>query len=696
MKKTVIIVLFALVFVPVLLLSGCSGVENPSDETGTVRLPTDNAYIGITNLGVSIDTTASDNPQVADAVRNRDGDTAIIRAFAAGKAKIVFTDFVGRSASASVEVGSDGKIISCSVEPFPGDENTADVRLFGATGNGGSNDTAAIQSAIDSFGESGGTVYIPAGRYRIDRLILRENVSVVMQGDLGDAKDGFTDELAARINGGEFAVLVDNLTVNNLLINHNPGGSGRNGAGNVTIKGGVVDLNGATVAGKQIDSEMTGPAENGGRGDTCACVFSCASGLTVENVIFKDSYNGHGFQICGAENVTIKNCLFAGFTIHSNKKGSTSDLTLTRETIQIEYAHSGAIPPSSFRTGEYYHCKNVEITGCCFTCSDKAGYILVPIGQHGMNGAPNCTGLKITDNVFDNPYLYGIHLLSYEDVEITGNSFISTKKNFGYSAEDCTFILCNLGNNGNYYQGQTKQGNEITVTYCNPWENRGTHNVKIENNEFRITGNSFFKVMVVSGNRYDIGATTVSGQIRQQEETLIGVPYTGFLPVQNVIDGFSFINNTVTLGGSPSGGHNIIEISNVRNLTFSGNSLSGYRKFSKSYEGFQGAVVGRVTNGKDAVTKTVVTSLKDSFLVLEQSGSRPASFSSDGEEHKIILQAGDGVSDIELDFKHYGDCHATAKTEDGFEFVGWFYENGEMADGTNTVSGYTVLTAVAK
>ena len=58
-----------------------------------------------------------------------------------------------------------------------------DVRTFGAKGNGATNDTAAIQKAINSLPSTGGTVVIPAGTYGIDAvttLKLRSNVTLQM------------------------------------------------------------------------------------------------------------------------------------------------------------------------------------------------------------------------------------------------------------------------------------------------------------------------------------------------------------------------------------------------------------------------------------------------------------------------------------------------------------------------------------
>lgn len=55
----------------------------------------------------------------------------------------------------------------------------ADVKDFGAVGNGTTSDTAAIQAAIDSL-TSGGTVYLPPGKYYLgSSLYVRPGVSIV-------------------------------------------------------------------------------------------------------------------------------------------------------------------------------------------------------------------------------------------------------------------------------------------------------------------------------------------------------------------------------------------------------------------------------------------------------------------------------------------------------------------------------------
>ena len=54
---------------------------------------------------------------------------------------------------------------------------------YNATGNGTTDDTAAIQAAIDSLGATGGVVHIPAGTYKTTAAITIANAKTNIQGD---------------------------------------------------------------------------------------------------------------------------------------------------------------------------------------------------------------------------------------------------------------------------------------------------------------------------------------------------------------------------------------------------------------------------------------------------------------------------------------------------------------------------------
>jgi len=67
-----------------------------------------------------------------------------------------------------------------------------DVRRFGAIGDGSGNDRAAIEAAIEAASpptgsefernQRGGIVFLPAGTYRVDRLRVRRNVTLLGEG----------------------------------------------------------------------------------------------------------------------------------------------------------------------------------------------------------------------------------------------------------------------------------------------------------------------------------------------------------------------------------------------------------------------------------------------------------------------------------------------------------------------------------
>lgn len=66
-------------------------------------------------------------------------------------------------------------------------------RDFDAVGDGITNDTAAIQAAIDAVGAQGGVVLVPPGKYLVDGLTLKKNVALIGQSSIGEDRANFGD-----------------------------------------------------------------------------------------------------------------------------------------------------------------------------------------------------------------------------------------------------------------------------------------------------------------------------------------------------------------------------------------------------------------------------------------------------------------------------------------------------------------------
>ena len=76
------------------------------------------------------------------------------------------------------------------------------VKAFGATGDGITNDVGAIQAAIDAAnGSGGGIVFIPGGTYIIaSTLVLKSNVALVGVGPASSIKAGFSRGTQSLLN----------------------------------------------------------------------------------------------------------------------------------------------------------------------------------------------------------------------------------------------------------------------------------------------------------------------------------------------------------------------------------------------------------------------------------------------------------------------------------------------------------------
>lgn len=70
--------------------------------------------------------------------------------------------------------------------PLPSPPVVANVRDFGATGNGQTNDTAAFEAALEKAGRSGGAVLVPAGTYVLTNVLRLVRSGVVLRGEGAD------------------------------------------------------------------------------------------------------------------------------------------------------------------------------------------------------------------------------------------------------------------------------------------------------------------------------------------------------------------------------------------------------------------------------------------------------------------------------------------------------------------------------
>jgi Pectate lyase superfamily protein len=123
--------------------------------------------------------------------------------------------------------------------PKPATGREYHARDFGATGDGSTDDTAALQKALDAAKVTGGLVVVPPGTYVTRGLTVHSRVH--LRGSGGDAtvlklaprantavleSDGFAAESAARSNGGISGFSIRDLTIDGNRAQGNPIGCG--------------------------------------------------------------------------------------------------------------------------------------------------------------------------------------------------------------------------------------------------------------------------------------------------------------------------------------------------------------------------------------------------------------------------------------------------------------------------------------
>ncbi len=151
-------------------------------------------------------------------------------------------DVAGSDAAAD-SAPTDTTPVTLTVAGSTGVGHTADVRSFGAVGDGETDDTEAIQAAIDETSSAGGgTVLFPPGAYLVTQLEWLRGVNLIGEvtgrggDDLGSQiiqADGATDSLIVSDTGLPDEAFFHWTAMENLRLTAAADGSGRDG---VTVR----------------------------------------------------------------------------------------------------------------------------------------------------------------------------------------------------------------------------------------------------------------------------------------------------------------------------------------------------------------------------------------------------------------------------------------------------------------------------
>jgi hypothetical protein len=261
----------------------------------------------------------------------------------------------------------------------------ASVKAFGAAGDGVADDTAAIQAALNAK-KAGGSVYFPAGTYKITQpVFFYSNQTLIFEGG---------------------ATLLQGAAMDNLMMNYSTAEKGGYDAtDNVVIRG-------ATFDGGSYSQNNT-------------LLGICHSrNITIENCRFRNAYGTwHNLEINSSKHVLVSGCWFEG----TRKTGVNGEL------IQIDSFNNTATWPWGNGKVDGTVSYLVEVKNCYFT-----GCTIAPaIGNHSA-AVIDC--IRIHDNVFEGftSSRGAVNFQSARNVDVYSNAFTGCVSGITVGTADST------------------------------------------------------------------------------------------------------------------------------------------------------------------------------------------------------------------------------------------------------------------
>jgi hypothetical protein len=319
--------------------------------------------------------------------------------------------FDDSNATAAATIRANANISEAFQQPF------LNVRDFGTRGNGTTDDTAAIQAALDAIPVGGGMVWFPSGSYEISAPLIVRTDGTVLMGPGSGAREGATqDGRGARIE-------VDATFVGTEVIHFR-----RDLDDRVLFGGGISSLT--------ISCGLIGALD--------AVKFRVEHGV-IENVaihqasgkgILVQGYSGWVAEHNKIDKTWVENCVGDGIHLAAESSDTTiSSCSLVSNGDGVHIATpEHKITGSTFSGQTRYHLyfdnngSRTQVTGCLFKNSGQHGVVFdsttVGFSDIAFTGNTFKNAGTSADNTYDNVHLTGPSGNAISRITFTGNNFV--------------------------------------------------------------------------------------------------------------------------------------------------------------------------------------------------------------------------------------------------------------------------------
>jgi polygalacturonase len=294
------------------------------------------------------------------------------------------------------------------------------VTGYGAVGDGVTDDSAAINAALDAAAAQSAVTLLPPGDYAVgSRIIFPAGARVVGYGATIHRKAGLGTLAVNWVTG-------DTTT------------TGYEGPSNITLEGITFDAHG--------DTQTSNPANVVG--------FGHCKNIRIIGCTFRRTSGYHALELNAVDGAYVENCRFEGF---SEVGGLTE-----KEALQIDCA-----TPGDYGAADNTPAKNVTIIGCVFE-----GYAAVPAHHTAIGGHTAPSGfydnITVIGCTITNPTVRGINAYYWRGstilnctVTFTGTGVQGIRSP---NADALSIIGCRVAGPG---AGHTTQGITVSTSSAN-------------------------------------------------------------------------------------------------------------------------------------------------------------------------------------------------------------------------------------
>lgn len=378
------------------------------------------------------------------------------------------TKAVGQHGNAPEAMGASGKKI-----------NVTDSE-YGAKGSDRKDDTEAIQKALDEVGEAGGgTVYIPSGKYYIEKsLIIYSNTTLELH-----AKAEIIQNIPSDL---EQVMLRNYIGKRDDVLSGEKYGYTKN----ITITGGT----------------WNGNVSNGKQGADLIRI-NCATNVEVSNCTLTGVCGFHHLDFASVDGIVVDQVTLTGFvkydkTDYSSLETGKENVNEKNETASIT---SEAVQFDGFE-GNY--CKNIKVSNCLFKG------VMSGVGNHHHEG--KAQSVEITGNTFDTVENTCVNIYGFNNVKVSGNKANNVR----------AFASVYGGKNITISDNEIATYTNSKISKYNMFRITNKAELTISNNRIKGSGNSVIKLdkgaKAVIKNNIIENATTYAIHVDQSSATIQG------------------------------------------------------------------------------------------------------------------------------------------------------------------------------